>query len=90
MLVKHAQTLVIGGLMGVDSKLEDSGAPYLKDMPLLGSLFGVQADKTIKTELLLFLTPYVIATPEEADQMSGLRQEESPTIVEEYGLVFEL
>lgn len=89
-LVKHAQTLVIGGLMGVDSKLDDQGAPYLKDVPLFGPLFGTQSDKTVKTELLLFLTPYVIATPEEADEMSGLRREESPAVVEEYGLTFEL
>ncbi|MFW5838157.1 MAG: type II secretion system protein GspD, partial [Desulfovibrionaceae bacterium] len=89
-LVKHAQTLVIGGLMSVENTLEDKGAPYLKDIPVVGPLFGSQDDQTTKSELLLFLTPYVIASPEEADVMSGMRQEESPMLVEEYGLIFDL
>ena len=89
-LVKHAQTLVIGGLMNVESSLEDKGAPGLKDIPFIGNLFGTQADKTVKTELLIFLTPYVITSPEEADEMSGLRKEETPSIIEEFGLEFEL
>lgn len=89
-LVKHAQTLVIGGLMTMEDTLEKSGAPYLKDLPLVGPLFGAQEDDSSKAELLLFLTPYVIATPEEADAMSGLRREETPSVVEEYGLIFDL
>ncbi|WP_321400483.1 secretin N-terminal domain-containing protein [Maridesulfovibrio sp.] len=89
-LVKDAQTLVIGGLMSADGDLTKKGAPYLKDMPILGPLFGAQEDKIEKSELLLFLTPYVIATPDEADAMSGLRTSQSPMAVDEFGLVFDL
>ncbi|NDV22278.1 secretin N-terminal domain-containing protein [Desulfovibrio sp. JC022] len=89
-LVKDAQTLVIGGLMSVNGDLNKKGAPYLKDMPVLGPLFGTQDDKMTKSELLLFLTPYVIATPDEADEMSGLRKAQSPMAVDEFGLIFDL
>ncbi len=89
-LVKDAQTLVIGGLMSANGDLTKKGAPYLKDMPLFGPLFGAQEDKIEKSELLLFLTPYVIATPDEADEMSGLRKSQSPMAVDEFGLVFDL
>jgi general secretion pathway protein D len=89
-LVKDAQTLVIGGLMTANSGLNKKGAPYLRDLPVLGPLFGTQDDKTTKSELLLFLTPYVIATPDEADEMSGLRKAQSPMAVDEFGLIFDL
>lgn len=89
-LVKHAQTLVIGGLMSVESSLENKGVPGFKNLPVVGALFGSEADSTVKTELMIFLTPYVITSPEEADAMSGLRQEESPALIEEFGLTFEL
>ena len=89
-LVKDAQTLVIGGLMTVNGDLNKKGAPYLRDMPVLGPLFGTQDDSMTKSELLLFLTPYVIATPDEADEMSGLRKAQSPMAVDEFGLIFDL
>ncbi|MFW5501424.1 MULTISPECIES: secretin N-terminal domain-containing protein [unclassified Maridesulfovibrio] len=89
-LVKDAQTLVIGGLMTVNSGLNKKGAPYLRNMPVLGPLFGTQDDSMTKSELLLFLTPYVIATPDEADSMSGLRKAQSPMAVDEFGLIFDL
>ncbi len=89
-LVKDAQTLVIGGLMSANDDLKKKGAPYLRDTPILGPLFGTQSDQMTKSELLLFLTPYVIATPDEADAMSGLRKSESPMAVDEFGLIFDL
>lgn len=89
-LVKDAQTLVIGGLMSADGDLTKKGAPYIKDMPILGPLFGAQEDKIAKSELLLFLTPYVIASPDEADAMTGLRTSQSPMAVDEFGLIFDL
>ncbi len=89
-LVKDAQTLVIGGLMSANADLKKKGAPYLRDTPILGPLFGTQEDQVAKSELLLFLTPYVIATPDEADEMSGLRKSQSPMSVDEFGLIFDL
>ncbi len=58
--VKNGQTLIIGGL--IDSvKLESNkGTPILKDLPLLGRLFRVDATQEIKKELVILLKPKII------------------------------
>ncbi len=71
-LARTGQTVVIGGL--VDQQLEESraGIPILKDIPVLGYLFGTNRRSLTNAELFLFLTPYVIASDDEGDL---LRQE---------------
>jgi general secretion pathway protein D len=57
--IKDNQTIVIGGLMQ-DSKTESiRKVPILGSIPLLGKLFSRTIKDTAKTELLIFLTPYV-------------------------------
>ncbi len=81
--VKDGQSILIGGLIGTDNTISDSGVPLLKDIPLLGYLFKYESRKIEKTELLIMLTPYVIETEDVLDQyitefqgkMSELRQE---------------
>jgi general secretion pathway protein D len=64
-LAQTGQTVVIGGL--VDSQTEESrsGIPILKDIPVLGWLFGTTRETVTNSELFLFLTPYVVATDED-------------------------
>lgn len=63
--VGHGQTVVIGGLMEDRLQELESKVPILGDIPLIGNLFKrTQRDKT-KTELLLFLTPEIIGSPEQ-------------------------
>jgi general secretion pathway protein D len=59
------QTVVIGGLMRNDSGEIITKIPYLGDIPLLGNLFRHKTTSSAKTELLIFLTPHVIAAPTE-------------------------
>src|SRR6267378_790461 len=59
------QTVIIGGLME-DSKAEtESKIPLLGDIPVLGNLFKRKIKSDAKTELLIFLTPHIIAAPTE-------------------------
>jgi general secretion pathway protein D len=44
--------------------------PFLKDIPVLGSLFGTTSNETDRTELLIFPTPHVIHDPEGARTMT--------------------
>ena len=44
------------------------GVPILKDIPLLGRLFKARGDRLRKSELIIFITPYVIADISEANQ----------------------
>jgi type II secretory pathway component GspD/PulD (secretin) len=71
-LARTGQTVVIGGL--VDQQTEESrvGIPILKDIPVLGWLFGTTRKSVSNAELFLFLTPYVIADDEDEQR---LRQE---------------
>jgi general secretion pathway protein D len=62
-ITPDGQTIVIGGLMRNDSGEVVSKVPLLGDIPLIGNLFKHKINSHQKTELLIFLTPHVIAAP---------------------------
>lgn len=62
-LVKNGQTAVIGGIYQNDSSSAVTGIPLLKDLPVLGWLFKSSKDQNIRNELLIFLTPRILAGP---------------------------
>jgi general secretion pathway protein D len=64
------QTLVLGGLIRERSEMQDRGIPLLKDIPLLGYLFGAKVRTVQKTELLLVITPRVIGTALEGARLT--------------------
>ena len=41
--------------------------PVLGDIPLIGGLFTSIENETTRTELLAFITPYVVESPDEND-----------------------
>ncbi|HHH30276.1 MAG TPA: type II secretion system protein GspD, partial [Polyangiaceae bacterium] len=62
-VVRDQQTVVIGGLMRDRVTTSEDKVPILGDIPLLGVLFRRQSTTTQKTNLLLFITPYIIRDP---------------------------
>ncbi len=64
-VVKDGESVIIGGLMTHDRTVSEMGVPFLKDIPILGYLFKSRSNRMLKRELLLILTPHVVATPEE-------------------------
>jgi general secretion pathway protein D len=68
-IVRDGQTVVIGGLIGTTTELVNSGVPLLKDIPLLGYLFKRQTTAKSRTELAIFITPYIVRTDAEADAL---------------------
>ena len=68
-IVRDGQTVVIGGLIGTSTELINSGVPFLKDIPLLGYLFKKQTTSKTRTELAIFITPYIVRTDAEADAL---------------------
>ncbi len=44
--------------------------PELKDIPILGFLFGTSDVNETKTELMLFIIPHVISSPEDSDRVT--------------------
>ncbi len=65
-VLKDNQVLVMGGLMRTDSTDTISGVPFLKDLPLVGKLFGTESTTLKKTELMIFITPHVISNKEDS------------------------
>ncbi|MBX3035025.1 MAG: type IV pilus secretin PilQ, partial [Bdellovibrionaceae bacterium] len=63
-LVQNGQTAVIGGIYQSDATEGDTGVPWLKDIPVVGTLFRTRTVNREKAELLVFLTPRILATSE--------------------------
>jgi general secretion pathway protein D len=59
--VRDGETLVVGGLMQDKKSKTDRGIPLLMDLPVLGALFKSKEDRVDKRELLVFLSPRIIA-----------------------------
>ncbi len=74
--INDGATIVLGGLIQRSDTTSNSGIPYLKDIPLLGSLFGTRSSVRGRTELLVFLTPHVIRNlPAALDATERLKKE---------------
>jgi type II secretory pathway component GspD/PulD (secretin) len=58
--VSDGETLVIAGLVREGTVEHSSGVPILKDLPLLGMLFGSKSQQKIDIELVMMLTPIVL------------------------------
>lgn len=58
--VDSGNTAVMGGLMQDERNNTDQSVPLLSKIPVLGSLFKYETDKTEKTELVIFIRPVVI------------------------------
>ena len=64
--LSDGQTVVIGGMIAENRQDSDTGIPYLKNIPGLGLLFRSQMVSKSRTELLVFITPYVISNDSDA------------------------
>ncbi|MBV8121838.1 MAG: type II secretion system secretin GspD [Alphaproteobacteria bacterium] len=70
------QTVVIGGMIAENRTDNEGGIPYLKDIPGLGILFRSQMLSKTRTELLVFITPYVISNDSDAAAITRQFQEQ--------------
>jgi general secretion pathway protein D len=66
-IIRDGQTVVIGGLIGDSRDYNDSGIPFLKDIPVIGNLFKRTSVTNTRTELAIFVTPYIVRTDADAD-----------------------
>lgn len=69
-IVQDGHTLVIGGIITERMQKTRSGIPFLSKIPILGYLFGTTTDKDQRKELILMVTPHVVASHEEADELT--------------------
>ncbi len=72
--VENLQTIMMGGLTKKSNVQSVSGIPLLKDIPWIGKwLFGSVSIKESRSELLVFITPYVLDDAA-ASQAEALRR----------------
>src|SRR5205085_11924735 len=60
-MVDDGQTAVIGGLIRTNETVVHVGVPILKDIPLIGLLFSTKSHTKQSRELIIFVTPKIVA-----------------------------
>jgi type IV pilus assembly protein PilQ len=60
LLVRNGQTIVLGGLRKKDVTKQVNKIPLLGDIPILGYLFRFEGEDTVNSELVVFVTPYIM------------------------------
>jgi type IV pilus assembly protein PilQ len=61
LLLKDGETTVIGGIYVENTQDSETGTPFLKDIPYLGKLFKSNSHSLQRSELLIFITPHIVA-----------------------------
>ncbi|WP_407733236.1 secretin N-terminal domain-containing protein [Pseudomonas citronellolis] len=63
-------SIFMGGLINENEADSNDGVPWLKNLPVLGYLFGKQTRNTSKDEVVMLIQPYVIDGAEEAREVT--------------------
>lgn len=64
--LRDGATVLLGGLISSSKTQGESGIPLLKDIPVMGQIFRTNNDTDAKTELLILITPYIVADDHDA------------------------
>ncbi len=70
-LAANGQTIVLGGMIKETEKVMRSRVPFFSYIPLIGHLFRSSDKEREKIDLMVFLTPEILQTPEDASRVTG-------------------
>ena len=68
--LRDGASVLLGGLISQDNSHSETGVPLLKDIPGLGQLFRTNTDTRQKTEMLVLITPYIVADDHDAKEIT--------------------
>ncbi len=68
--LKDGSPVLLGGLISKNNSRSETGVPFLKDIPIAGQLFRTNTDTSRKTELLVLITPYIVADDHDAVEIT--------------------
>lgn len=71
LVAQNGETIIIGGLIREDATNSRAGIPFLSKLPILGYLFGSTIDENSRNELIILLTPRVIRSQQEAQEVTS-------------------
>ena len=64
--VRTGETIILGGFISADNDKSNAGVPYLKDLPLIGTLFRATSRSANRSELIILIRPTVLPNPQDA------------------------
>ncbi|MEO0819778.1 MAG: type II secretion system secretin GspD [Pseudomonadota bacterium] len=78
--VDSGETVALGGLFSRDQSNGRSGIPFLVDIPIAGVLFGQRSTSSVRTELLVLITPRIVNNALDARRVTRSLRERVTTI----------
>jgi len=66
----HGATMWIGGIISDNLSVDETGIPFLSDIPVIGWIFGRTQSSNTKTTLFFFVTPRIMDDFEELRDVS--------------------
>jgi general secretion pathway protein D len=72
--VRSGETIILGGLVENNTSQDVSMIPWLGKIPILGIPFRSSTDKNKRAEIVVFITPYVLDSPEEIEAEAARRK----------------
>lgn len=66
LLVADGDTTVIGGVFSTEEGVSQDRIPLLGRIPVLGALFRNNSRNLLRNEMLVFVTPHIITSPEKS------------------------
>jgi len=83
--VRDGETIIIGGLIKRQDDRVKGRIPIIGHIPILGWFFTKASSDLTSTELVVFITPRIIRTPEEMKAIEATRQKEVVVNIEGTG-----
>lgn len=83
--VKHAQTIVIGGLIKETKSEGSASVPWLSNIPIIRYLFGKEKKSISKTELIILICPHVIANLDDVDLVTEEFKSKVGSVMKRFG-----
>jgi general secretion pathway protein D len=68
--VRSGETVVLGGLIRDNTSSGNVGVPWLKDIPVFGSLFRTDTRNSDRTELVVLITPRALQNDDQLRAVS--------------------
>ncbi|MGR3178416.1 MAG: type II secretion system secretin GspD [Candidatus Anammoxibacter sp.] len=80
LVVQDGHTILIGGIIETRDNIDITKIPLLGDIPFIGNLFKSRSITRSKTELLVLITPHVVNSTKEADELTWQFEEKLKAI----------
>jgi general secretion pathway protein D len=73
--LRDGGSVLLGGLISSTTSKGQTGVPILGRLPFIGKLFNTDTDSQDRTELMIMIIPYVLNSPDEAEQLTDELQQ---------------